>query len=94
MDLLYGMFLAEVWAGTFTSDKKMTNDVLMISPGATDIAPETPVDTSNPLRSTALECLHAAEKSKHRVIRIELRELAKTYMDRALSTEMAAVKPG
>ena len=42
------------------------------------------------LRSTAEECIQAAEKSKYRTIRSELLQLAETYIERARLRESRA----
>ena len=62
----------------------MSKTVCMTSATA---EPSGTADKSNLLRSTALECLHAAKETKYRAIRAELRQLADAYMNRALTTE-------
>jgi len=46
-------------------------------------ARETLAELPDNLRSSAQECLEAAEKSRYRAIRSELVQLAETYIERA-----------
>lgn len=72
----------------------MTN-IVVSAPLAASEGPETPFDKSDLLRSSARECLNAAEETKYRAIRVELRQLAETYLDRALITQAGtATKSG
>ena len=49
-------------------------------------------ESADILRSSAEECLQAAEKSKHRTIRSELLQLAQTYIERARLREGRAAQ--
>ncbi len=48
---------------------------------------ETLADKPDVLRSSAEECLQAAEKSKYRAIKSELLQLAEAYIERARMRE-------
>lgn len=68
----------------------MTMQNSVVTEAGTDVVGEAPLGKPDLLRSTALECLNAADESKYRAIRAELRQLAKAYMDRARTTEAGA----